>query len=91
MHHVHPVGRLAQPVAVGVDDVDHSKPRVTVSSRIPPGLAQDVAALARAADRSVSREVERAVRDYVAAAPPSSGGRRISGAPAPSATAGDQP
>jgi hypothetical protein len=39
--------------------------KVTVAARVPPELAQQVAALAEAGDRTLSREVFRALRAHV--------------------------
>jgi predicted transcriptional regulator len=39
--------------------------RVTIAARVPPDLAEAVAALADAGDRTVSREVFRAIRMHV--------------------------
>lgn len=44
----------------------NAKPRVTIGARIQPALAEAVARLAEDGDRSVSREIERAVRAHVA-------------------------
>jgi hypothetical protein len=51
-------------------DVDNANPanaerRVTIAARIPPDLAEAVVALADAGDRTVSREVFRAIRAHV--------------------------
>jgi Ribbon-helix-helix protein, copG family len=50
-----------------VDDVHDAGEavRVTVSARVPPALAREIARLADAGDRSRSREVARAIRTYV--------------------------
>jgi hypothetical protein len=39
--------------------------RVTIAARVPPALAEAVAVLAEAGDRTVSREVFRAIRAHV--------------------------
>jgi predicted transcriptional regulator len=39
--------------------------RVTIAARVPPDLAEAMAALADAGDRTVSREVFRAIRAHV--------------------------
>jgi hypothetical protein len=59
---VHAVGRLVCTDIV--DDAD--EPRVTVSSRVPPDLAREVARLADLGNRTVSREVAQAIREHVA-------------------------
>jgi hypothetical protein len=43
---------------------------VTVAARVPPALAREVARLANAGDRTVSREVARAIREHVASQVP---------------------
>jgi hypothetical protein len=46
--------------------------KVTVAARVPPELAEAVRTLADAGDRTVSREVFRAIREHVdKASPPS--------------------
>jgi hypothetical protein len=56
-----------------VNDVHEVNPRkVTVAARVPPDLADAVRTLADAGDRTVSREVFRAIREHVdKACPPS--------------------
>jgi hypothetical protein len=51
----------------GVNNVSAANPerKVTVAARVPPELAQQVAALAEAGDRTLSREVFRALRAHV--------------------------
>jgi hypothetical protein len=51
--------------------------KVTVAARFPPALADAVAALADAGDRTLSREVFRAIREHVerSAAPSTSSPR----------------
>jgi predicted transcriptional regulator len=39
--------------------------KVTVAARVPPDLAEAVAALADAGNRSISREVSAAIREHV--------------------------
>jgi hypothetical protein len=39
---------------------------VTVAARVPPDLAEAVARLADAGDRSISREIGRAIQEHVA-------------------------
>jgi hypothetical protein len=46
--------------------------RVTVSARVPPALAREIARLADAGDRTVSREVARAIQKHVAGQVPGS-------------------
>jgi hypothetical protein len=40
--------------------------KVTVASRVPPDLAEAVAQLADAGDRTISREIGRALKEHVA-------------------------
>jgi predicted transcriptional regulator len=49
---------------LNVSDVNPER-KVTVAARVPPELADAVAALADAGDRTVSREVFRALREHV--------------------------
>jgi hypothetical protein len=49
-----------------VNDVNtHAKPKVVIGSRVSVELAQEVARLADAGDRTVSREVAAAIRNHV--------------------------
>jgi predicted transcriptional regulator len=50
-----------------VDNVNSVNPerRVTIAARVPPDLAEAVATLAERGDRTVSREVFRAIRTHV--------------------------
>jgi hypothetical protein len=43
----------------------NSEHRVTIAARVPPALAEAVAVLAERGDRTVSREVFRAIRAHV--------------------------
>jgi hypothetical protein len=57
-----------------VSDASEVNPerKVTVAARVPPELAEAVRTLADAGDRTVSREVFRAIREHVdKAGPPS--------------------
>jgi hypothetical protein len=78
--------------------------KVTVASRIPSDLADAVAQLADAGDRTMSREIFRAIRDHVdrsggfsSSHPPNpaergetSGGVRQSNSPAPAGPEGER-
>jgi hypothetical protein len=57
-----------------VSDVNEVNPerKVTLASRVPPDLADAVRTLADAGDRTVSREVFRAIREHVDKADPPS-------------------
>jgi hypothetical protein len=58
---------LSQPklrVVSNADAVNRER-RVTIAARVPPDLAEAMAALADAGDRTVSREVFRAIRAHV--------------------------
>jgi hypothetical protein len=51
-----------------VSDVSavNTERKVTVAARVPPALAQEIARLADAGDRTLSREVARAIQEHVA-------------------------
>jgi predicted transcriptional regulator len=51
--------------SVGNANAVNRERRVTIAARVPPELAEAVAALADAGDRTVSREVFRAIRTHV--------------------------
>jgi hypothetical protein len=57
--------RLAETQRVSEVDAVNRERRVTIAARVPPDLAEALAALAEACDRTVSREVFRAIRAHV--------------------------
>jgi hypothetical protein len=66
---------------VSNDSDVNTERKVTVAARVPPDLADAVRTLADAGDRTVSREVARAIREHVdKASPPSN---LVAEAPAP--------
>jgi hypothetical protein len=57
--------RVAEHLDVSNVNAENRERLVTVAARVPPDLAEAVAVLAEAGDRTVSREVRKAIRTHV--------------------------